>query len=99
GSALELPLRGSNAEVSPELDGPTALAAAGAVSKVGADAVGSPGRYSQLLPIEAAAGGRRSHQRQHQNVGQARARIQESSLSLTEGTAHGCHQDGIRRFS
>ena len=40
-----------------------------------------------------------SHQRQHQNSASKGPRLQESRLSVAQGTTHGGHQDRIHRSS
>src|SRR3977135_4142956 len=67
GSTVELHLRESDAAVSAKLDRPTPMATAGTVPETGADAAGSPGRHSELLPDKSPAGRGRGGERKHQN--------------------------------
>jgi hypothetical protein len=82
-----------------ELDGSTAVATAGTLSKTCLCAAGSPGRDLELLPHQSAlrSGGR--HQRQHQDSSEKGPRLQESRLPAAQSSAHGRHQDRIHRSS
>ena len=60
---------------------------------------GSPGRDPELLPHQSTFRRGGSHQRQHQNSPEKGPRLQESRLSVAEGSAHGGHKDRIHRSS
>src|ERR1700674_135324 len=74
------------------------MATIGALSEPGADAAGSLGRDSQLLPYQSTLRCGGSHQQQHQNPSEKRPWLQESSLPAAQGPAHGGHKDRIHRL-
>src|SRR5665213_763477 len=99
GTTVELPVRGSNGQLSAEVDGSTAVAATALVSEARRHADRSYRRNPELLPYQGSLRSRRGDQRQHPNADQPGTRLQEYALSTPESETHGRHKHRIRRVS
>src|SRR5665213_1064417 len=99
GTTVELPVRGSNGQLSAEVDGSTAVAATALVSEARRHADRSYRRNPELLPYQGSLRSRRGDQRQHPNADQPGTRLQEYALSTPESETHGRHKHRIRRDS
>src|SRR5262245_6147201 len=96
---MGLPIRGSDAQLSAEVDRSAAVATSALVSETRRDVDQAPRRNSELLPDQGALRSRRGHQWQHPHVDQPGTRLQEHALSTVESEAYGRHEHRIRRFS
>src|SRR5436190_14791374 len=85
--------------ISTELDEPTAMAAAGAISKACRYAHRASRWNSELLPNEGADGRSGGGERQYQVTASPGPRIQEPEVPPAEGTTHGGDQNRICRCS
>jgi Transposase len=79
-----------------ELDRSTALATVEALSR-SLGCCWTTWTGSSITATLRYASERGSHQRQHQNPSSKRPGLQESELSVAQGSAHGGHQDRIHR--
>src|SRR5665213_1442828 len=99
GTTVELPVRGSNGQLSAEVDGSTAVAATALVSEARRHADRSYRRNPELLPYQGSLRSRRGDQRQHPNADQPGTRLQEYALSTPESETHGRQTPNTSRFS
>src|SRR6516164_2206544 len=99
GTVVELPIRGSDAQLPEEVDRSAALATTAPVSEARGHVAQAPRRNPELLPHQSTLRSSRGDQRQHPHADQPRPRLQEHALPPTQSKAHGRNQHRIRRFS
>ena len=92
GAIVEIHLPRSHAQLPPEVDGSTEVAASGSVRGTGRYTIEAPGRHRQLLPDQGPHGRSGSRQRQHPDAHQSRARLQKPALPAAQGQATGRQQ-------